>query len=67
MTGGEPGPIPDAGPIPDGFVPDAGGGNGDGSCSPLECGGCEGVCCCDAACVAFGDCCPDACAVCGAC
>jgi len=37
-----------------------------GSCSGV-CGGSSGSCYCDAACVTYGDCCPDACAVCGQC
>jgi len=37
-----------------------------GSCSGA-CGASSGSCFCDAACVTYGDCCPDACAVCGAC
>ena len=39
---------------------------GGGSCSGL-CGGSAGSCFCDASCVTYGDCCPDACSACGAC
>ena len=37
-----------------------------GSCAG-HCGGSAGSCYCDAACVTYGDCCSDACSVCGAC
>jgi hypothetical protein len=37
-----------------------------GSCVG-HCGGSAGSCYCDAACVTYGDCCPDACSACGAC
>lgn len=32
-----------------------------------RCGGAAGSCYCDASCVTYGDCCPDACAACGSC
>jgi hypothetical protein len=37
-----------------------------GSCSGL-CGGAAAGCYCDASCVTYGDCCPDACSACGVC
>ncbi|HEX7185708.1 MAG TPA: hypothetical protein VF756_28035 [Thermoanaerobaculia bacterium] len=39
---------------------------GGGSCVG-RCGGSAGSCYCDASCVTYGDCCPDACSACGAC
>lgn len=39
---------------------------GGGSCAG-SCGGSAGSCFCDPSCVTYGDCCPDACAACGAC
>jgi len=37
------------------------------SCSPCECDGAGGNCYCDEGCVLWGDCCGNACAVCGQC
>jgi hypothetical protein len=37
------------------------------SCSSCQCNGSGGSCWCDSACVGFGDCCGNACAVCGYC
>ncbi len=39
---------------------------GGGSCAG-RCGGSAGSCYCDASCVTYGDCCPDACSACGFC
>ena len=50
-------------PANEGFLFAVGGG---GSCSGL-CGGSAGSCFCDASCVTYGDCCPDACSACGVC